>query len=110
LSKYSLSGPWGLFFVNLVVGLPVVMVLKHFRLLKLPVVTAAGATAGLAFCAVVLLLLPSSDRQTATSLMQHLMPWLKSGILGALSAAVLGYVVMRGSTRSVEEVAPKAGS
>ena len=100
---------FGILFINALIGLPVISLLAHFRILRGPIVIAAGAAVGLAFCAMVLLL-PNSDPPATPTLMQQLAPWLKFGIAGMLSAAVLAYVLRPGSKNMVGGNAHKGGA
>ncbi len=83
----------GIATVYCIIGYPVIALLARFRVLKWPIVAATGAAAGLVLGAI-LSLLPTSDLPTTTTtLMQQLAPWLKFALAGALSAAILGYLL-----------------
>lgn len=96
--------------VNATIGLPAIALLRQFGILSLPVVITAGAAAGVAIYTM-LNLLPVFDSPAGIpTLMQQIAHGLQFPILGALSAAVLGYMLIPGSSITVERDARKGSA
>jgi len=104
-----LFGAIGACFVNTYVGLPIVALLKRLEILRWPVVVAAGAFVGLALCAL-LSMLPNFDPPATPPLSHQLQLWLSFGVIGALSAALLGHFLRPSSNSTVERDARNGGA
>jgi hypothetical protein len=79
-----------IFLVNVVIGLPVLVLFRHVGMLNVFNMMAAGAVAGFALGGMYVTLVPDSDLPVNPTLMQKVYPGLWIGIAGALSGAVLG--------------------
>lgn len=104
-----LFGAIGACFVNTYVGLPIVALLKRLEILRWPVVVAAGAFVGLALCAL-LSMLPNFDPPANPPSSHQLELWLSFGVIGALSAALLGHFLRPSSNSTVERDARNGGA
>ena len=104
-----LFGAIGVCFVNTCVGLPIVALLKRLEILRWPVVVTAGASVGLALCAL-LSMLPNFDPPATRPLSHQLQLWLSFGVIGALSAALLGHFLRPSSNSTVERYACNGGA
>ena len=88
--------------VNVVIGLPVLVLFRHVGMLSVLNMMAAGAVAGFALGGIYVTLVPNSDLPVNPTLMQKVSPGLWFGIAGALSGAVLGSMLAPRSNRTLE--------
>ena len=91
-----------IFLVNVVIGLPVLVLFRHVGMLNVLNMMAAGAVAGFALGGIYVTLVPNSNLPVNPTLMQKVFPGLWFVIAGALSGAVLGSMLAPRSNRTLE--------
>jgi len=92
----------GIFLVNMVIGLPVLVLFRYVGMLNVLSMTAAGAVAGFALGGMYVTWVPDSDLPVNPTLMQKVSPGLWFGIAGMLSGAVLGSMLAPRSSCTLE--------
>ena len=88
--------------VNVVIGLPVLVLFRHVGMLNVLNMMAAGAVAGFALGGIFITLVPNSNLPVNPTLMQKVSPGFWFGIAGTLSGAVLGSMLAPRSNRTLE--------